>query len=342
MSPTTRLRRSARLIAAIAVAAAVAPAAASAATVASGHLDWTQTNVYDLGGPQPQRTWLGYVTGNAGTGQAGGSATPTAPATGPTVTTASARGASENYTTVFPSTAGTYDANTGVGTIELDGGLSYTSPVHMFTIVVNQPQIVLNGNSGQIFASGAGAGATPTYDRAQPLFDLDLSDATVTLKADGSRILSGIVPSIATANLAFPGANYGAGAGPERDPNTFGSFALTLRLAPGDADAGPTGPAGPAGVAGAAGPAGPAGRPGPAGPAATIRSLKAILAKAPFKGQATRKVTVLNSKGKTVATGTIKGRVLKVTLAKTIKSLSGTVKLKLSGSQSTTTIRIPS
>jgi hypothetical protein len=342
LSPTTRLRRSARLIAAIAVASAVAPAAASAATVASGHLDWTQTAVYNSG--TPQRTWLGYVTGDAMVGLAGGSATPTAPATGPTVTTLSPRGVSETYTTVFPSTDGTYDANTGIGVIEVDGGLTYTSPVHMFTIDVNQPLIVLDGDSGQLFASGAGGGDTPSYDYDEPLFDLDLSEATVTLKTDGSRIISGIVPSIATANWAFP-SNYPAGAGPDRDPNTFGSFELTLRLAPGDADAGPEGPAGPAGATGPAGPAGAAGPIGPAGPAglaATIRSVKAILAKAPFKGNATRKVSVLNSKGKTLATGTIKGRVLKVTLAKTIKSLSGTVKLKVTNSQSTATIRIPS
>ncbi len=339
LSPTTRLRRSAGLIAAIAAACAMAPAAASAATVASGHLDWTQTAVYNSG--TPQRTWLGYVTGDPMVGLAGGSATPTAPATGPTVDTTSARGVSESYTTIFPSTAGTYDANTGSGTIELDGGLTSTSPVHMFTIDVNQPLVVLDGDSGQLFASGAGGGATPTYDRTQPLFDLDLSDATVTLKADGSRILSGIVPSIATGNWAFP-SNYPAGAGPERDPNTFGSFDLTLRLAPGDADAGPAGPAGPIGATGLAGAAGPIGLAGPAGPATTIRSVKAILAKAPFKGNATRKVSVLTRKGKTLATGTIKSRVLKVTLAKAITSLSGTVKLKLSGSQSTAIIRIPS
>jgi hypothetical protein len=334
LSPTTRLRHAARLIAAIAVASVVAPAAASATSVASGRLDWTQTAVYNSG--TPQRTWLGYVTGNPMTGLAGGSATPTAPATGPTVDTTSPRGVSETSTTVFPATAGTYDANTGTGTIELDGGLTYTSPVHMFTIAVTKPQLVLNGNSGQLFASGAGGADTPTYDRTKPLFDLDLSNATVTLKADGARVLSGIVPSIATASWAFP-SNYPAGAGPDRDPNTFGSFALTLRLAQGDA-----GPAGPAGVTGPAGVAGPAGRPGPAGPVATIRSVKAVLAKAPFKGKATRKVSVLNSKGKTVATGTVKGRVLKVTLAKTVKSLSGTVKLKLSNSQSTATVRIPS
>jgi hypothetical protein len=331
LSSTTRLRHAARLIAAIAVASAAAPAAASAASVASGQLDWTQTAVYNSG--TPQRTWLGYVTGNPMTGLAGGSATPTAPATGPTVDTTSPRGVSETSTTVFPATAGTYDANTGTGTIELDGGLTYTSPVHKFTISVTKPQLVLKGNSGQLFASGTGGADTPTYDRTQPLFNLDLSNATVTLKADGARVLSGIVPSIATASWAFP-SNYPAGAGPDRDPNTFGSFALTLRLAQGDA--GPAGATGPAGVAG------PAGHPGPAGPVATIRSVKAILTKAPFKGKATRKVSVLNSKGKTVATGTVKGRVLKVTLAKTVKSLSGIVKLKLSSSPSTATVRIPS
>jgi hypothetical protein len=53
-------------------------------------------------------------------------------------------------------------------------------------------------------------------------------------------------------------------------------------------------------------------------------------------------VSVLNSKGKTLATGTVKGRVLKVTMAKTTTSLSGTVRLKPSGSKSTATVKIPS
>ncbi len=53
-------------------------------------------------------------------------------------------------------------------------------------------------------------------------------------------------------------------------------------------------------------------------------------------------MSVLNSKGKTIATGTVKGRVLKVTLAKNITSLSGTVKVKVTTSHATATIRIPS
>ena len=65
----------------------------------------------------------------------------------------------------------------------------------------------------------------------------------MTLRPDGTRILDGIVPSIATADYVFPG--YAKGAGPDRTPNTFGGFALRLGLAP-DTASGSQGPAGPA------------------------------------------------------------------------------------------------
>ena len=353
MSRITRPRRAAGLLAAAALSAAAVPSAASAGVVTGGHLDWTQLNVYDSGQPAgTDRTWLGYVTGPS-PAQANGTATPLAPATGDTVSPASARGNTEDYTTVFPAVSGTYDPADGTGAIELDGGLQFVAPTppsgHGFTISVEDPKVVLNGLTGQIFASGLG-GATPIgpYDRSQPLYNLNLSDATVTIKADGTRVLSGIVPSLATTGTAFPN-NYAVGAGPDRTPNTFGGFSLTIKATGGDrgpagvdgidgADGatGATGPAGPAGPVGATGPA------GPAAPAATIRSVKAILAKAPFKGSATRKVTVLSSKGRTLATGTVKGRVLKVTLSTTVTDLAGRVKLKVTGSKSTATVRIPS
>lgn len=353
MSPTTRLRRAAGLIAAAALGTVAAPAA-QAATVATGHLDWTQFNVYNSASPAgTDRTWLGYSTG-PGPALAAGSATPVAPATGPTVTTASARGTTEDYTTVFPATSGTYDPDANVGEIELGGALSYVAPPppsgHGFTITVESPKVVLNGATGQIFASGAGGGASATYDRSQPVFNLDLSAATLVIRADGTRVITGIVPSLATTNTAFPG-NYAVGAGPDRTPNTFGTFDLMLRVnassATGGDDGadgadGAAGPAGPAGKIGPVGLTGPAGPIGPAGRPATIRSLVAVLAKAPFKGTASRKVSVLNAKGKTVAAGTVKRRTLKVTLAGGVKSLSGKLTLKLAGSQSTATIRIPS
>ena len=347
MSRTLCPRRVAGLFAtAAAVAVAASPSGASAATVATGHLDWTQFNTY-VGGTE--RTWLGYVTG-PGPALAAGTATAVAPATGPTVDTSSTRGATEDYTTVFPATSGTYDPNTNTGDIELGGALAFASSAHGFTISIENPEVVLTGSTGQVFASGQAGGASPAFDRSQPLFNLDLSAATLTIAIDGTRTITGIVPSLATVNTAFPG-NYAAGAGPDRTPNTFGAFALTLRVTPSsggggtdgnDGAAGVAGPAGPAGATGPTGLTGPAGLAGAAGKAVTIRNLVAVLAKAPYKGAATRKVSVLDAKGKIVATGTIRSRTLKVTLKTGVTSLARTVKLKVTGSKSTVSVRIPS
>ena len=115
------------------------------------------------------------------------------------------------------------------------------------------PRLVLDldAATGQIFASGTNSGGT-TYDRSQPLFNLDLSGAVDKAHLDGSRTISGMVASVGTTEQAFP-ANYPAGSGPERDPDTFGSFSLTVANA------------GPAGEQGAAGATGPTGATGPAG-----------------------------------------------------------------------------
>jgi hypothetical protein len=317
-------------------AAAALPTAAHAATVKSAHLDWTQYNVYDFMAPAgTDRTWLGYVTSTQPP-SALGTATPMAPATGDTVTPASTRGTGETapYTTVFPSTSGTYDATDGTGTIQLDGGLEFASSAHGFDITVEKPKLVLDGFSGKLYASGKGGGATPSYDASQPVFTLDLTDAEVTLRADGSREISGIVPTLATAGLVFPASSYPAGSGPNRTPNTFGSFSLTLKTNGGDQ--------GPKGDTGAAGKDGAAGANGKDGATATIRTVKAVLAKAPYTGSATRKVTVYSTKNKKLATGTLKGRVLKVTLADKVTSLSGKVKVKVSGAKTSKTVSIPS
>lgn len=319
----------------VAVGAAALPAAAQAGTVKSGALSWTQYNVYDTGQPAgTDRTWLGYVTSTLPP-SALGSATPIAPATGDTVTPSSTRGTGTTApnTTTFPATSGTYDATDGTGTIELDGALEYTSAAHGFDITIEKPKLVLDGFSGKLYASGKGGGSNPTYDRSTVLFNLNLTNATVALKADGSRVISGIVPSLATLNAAFPG-NYAVGSGPDRTPNTFGSFSLTVKTNGGDTGA--------KGDTGAAGKDGAAGANGKDGATATIRTVKAVLAKAPYTGSATRKVTVYSTTNKKLATGTIKGRVLKVTLADKVTSLSGKVKVKVSGAKSSKTVSIPS
>lgn len=327
-------------LAALAAGAVALPAAAEAASVTAAHLDWTQANVYNTGVPAPnQRTWLGYTTQLSG-----GTGAPIAPATGGT---ANAANGGTDVTTTFPLTSGTYDPSDGVGTIQLDGGFEYVGVAPAaFDITIEKPKLVLDGLTGQLFSEGKRS-ASPsapatTYDTSAPVLDLDLSDALVTLKADGSRVISNIVPAIATANWAFP-SQYAVGAGPERAPNTFGSFSLTVQAKGGDA-----GPAGPTGATGAAGPAGASGKDGvngthgKDGAGATIRSVKAVLAKAPFKGSATRKVTVYSTRNTKLAAGTLKGRVLKVTLASKVTELSGKVKVKVTGAKSSTLVSIPS
>jgi Htaa len=330
------LPRSTRLLAAssaVAAAAAFAPAAAPADTVTGGALDWSQTAIYNSASPAgTDRTWLGYVTGSGFL--AAGTATPTAPATGPVVDVNSARGGV--FTTSFPASRGSYDPSTGAGTIDYDGALVFHSDAHGFTISVEKPEVVLDGLTGKLYASGSGSSAA--YDRSAPVYNLDLSAATVTLKADGSRVIGGIVPSLATLNTVFP-SNYAVGSGPDRTPNTFGSFALTLRLKP-DAAQGPKGDTGATGPTGAPGAAGRNGANGTNG--TTIRSVIAILAKAPYKGTTTRRVTVYNGKAIKIAAGTLKGRTLKVTLARSVKALPSTVRVKAAGAKSSTTVKIPS
>lgn len=310
---TSPARRAA--LAALALAALTA-APASAATVTSGKLDWTTTKIYDTGAPAgTQRTWLGYVT--SAFPLANGTAMPSEGATGATVNTASA--SSTDYTFTYPATGGTYEPATGEGTIQLDGVVTFFSPPggappnggHDFTLTVEDPKVVLAGDSGQLFASGKKAGDPVPYANAA-VFNLDLSAATVTLHADGSRTIAGIVPSIATSLAVFP-APYLAGAGPDRTPNTFGSFSLRVRTAP---VYGPTGPQGPKGDAGK-----------------LMRLQTSVLKRAPYPDGKRHKVSVLTTKGKRLlAKGAVRARTLSVTLADDApagKRLRGVVLLQI-------------
>ena len=254
-------------------------------------------------------------------------------ATGETVTVASPHGPDEQYTFAYPAASGSLNTTARTGTMDFEGTVSFASPAppdgHGFTLTVEDPQIVLDGDEGELFASGQGAGTTPTYDRTQPLFTLDLTGASWNLSADGTWTLSGIVPTLAVTGYAFPGNYVGGVSGPDRDPNTFGGFAISVAPDGGpegpaglEGSAGPIGPAGPVGLTGAVGAVGPKGdkgargkrgprgRRGPAGKAK--KSQVARLATAPF-GKAARSVK-LTRKGKVVATGTVRGRTLRVTL----------------------------
>lgn len=224
--------------------ALMAPSTAALAapqTVVSGALRWHQTNVFDSSAPAgTARTWLGYVTASTSPfASANGTLAVQAPATGIDVTPTSPRGLDRTYVQAYPAVAdGTYDPATGAGRVEFRGTVSFTSAAHRFAITVEDPLVVLDGGKGQFFASGAGssgsgqnAQAGARYDRSKPVFDLAVGAARATTSTDGTRTLNGVAPAIATADLVWPGGNYPVGAGPDRTPNTFGSFDLVLRTA---------------------------------------------------------------------------------------------------------------
>jgi hypothetical protein len=191
-------------------------------------LTWTQTNVFDSGSaPNTNRTFLGYTTGPV---MANGTAGPEGTATGDTVTPDSTRGPDARYAVRFPATSSTFSAVARTGEVRLGGVFVFNGTGHRFRITVENPRVVFDGDdTATLFASGSGAGSTgtPTYDDSQPLFGLDLSTATTTVDPGGTVTIAGMVPSLSVADRTFP-ANYGAGSGPNRTPNTFGSFSLTV------------------------------------------------------------------------------------------------------------------
>ncbi len=219
-----------RSLAVLTAAAALAvPAAARADAVRSGSLSWSLAHVYDTGAPDnTNRTYLGYVT-SSGPPFTNGTARPSNGATGDTVTPSSAKGADKTYAFRYAGATGTYDRITGAGTLELKGTVTFHSDVHGFTITIVDPLVTIGADKrGTLAASGQTAdrssGAAGTYDRSTPVFDLDLSRATVTPALDGSTSITGIVPAVKTD--IFSG--YPPGSGPDRTPNTFGAFALTV------------------------------------------------------------------------------------------------------------------
>ena len=242
------------MAAALVGAAGATPA--SAADVTGGALNWTQfNNRTGVGKPLVtncppaktcSRTFLGYATGigaNPPPPGASNGATPTAPATGPTVTPESAFSADVSnpapYTWAFPTpttgTIGSFDSATGAADVEFLGALTtYAHGTVFFTF--SNPRIVLNGGApdgtdGQIFASGQNTGEMgsnappPAYDRSAYVHDLDLRSATKTVNPDGSTTISGMVPNL---NLAGFAGLAGFGQGSDRAPNSQGSFAVTL------------------------------------------------------------------------------------------------------------------
>lgn len=259
-------RRSARaLILSVLVATGLLAAAASAQAAVS--LKWTQANVFNTSAASGyDRTFLGYTTNSTDMGAgppSGGTVTPSAGATGDTVTTASARGASELYSNTFAPISGSVSgpSSAPTGTLQFSGTVTYV--VNGVVATVINPRIVLAGDgTGQLFATGYGiTGMTgAAYDDSTPMLNLDFNGAAPDggapasqpglqagysaaywqVNSDGSLSLEGIVPSVATINKLY-GSSYAVGSGPDRIPNRFGTLSLQV-AAPAAPPSNPTGP----------------------------------------------------------------------------------------------------
>lgn len=339
------------LLSAVALGATAfaAPAASAAVT-----LDWSTVNVANSAAPaNTERTWLGYVT-NPAPNSAKGTATPVAPAVGPTVTPTSARGLDQTVKWSMPALSGSVNPIGFSGSMDFQGGVKFVSPGpapangHGFTISLENPRIVLDPvtREAALFASGlttpGGPDTAPVaYDRTQPVFVF--RTAGWGINADGSSSLT-LTPEIATSLYVFPNP-YIAGRGPERTPNTFGSFAITVAPDGGPkGDKGDTGARGANGTNGTNGTNGKNGTNGTNGTTKVVRVQTSVLAKAPFKGKAARKVRVTaRNSNKTLATGTVRGRTVTVTLAQgsKLKRLKGQYVLRVTGSKSAATVRLP-
>lgn len=287
-------------LAAFALAALAVPASAS--TVVGGGFDWTMANYYARPSDDTlgERTWLGFVVNtlplagppSAGSVTASGGATIVDRAGAPVaqVDGSSPAGVTETYTLSVPASGGTYDEYTGVGAIQLAGTLTFAVHPGMGLLpntIVN-PTIALDGLSGSLSAGGQ-------MDRRSygpelgPLFTFSLQNSLVTLKPDGTRVLSAVART--SASSAFFG-RYPPSNGTE-------SFALRLKLKP-DEVRGPQGPAGPQG---------PEGK--------TIRLQTSVLKKAPYRdGGKRHAIELLTTKGKqVVASGAVRARTIRVQLA---------------------------
>jgi len=326
------MRKTTLALAAGAALLVTAPAAGAADyEVTGGTLDWTVANAFTSFG-DPARTWLGYVTFNqvGNPGSSNGTAGVTAPATltGPdgqpaaSVTPASARGLDQLYTFGYAVSDGGDYTDKGVGSIETKGTVTFT--VHGIPVTVVDPLVTLNGLTGTLKASGVTAGQggqTSTYDRSKTQFNLDLSNAEVKLRADGSRRITGIVP-VSTAETALAGFGVNS--------TRFGTMSLTLAL---DETTPQVGATGRDGKDGANGTNGANGKDGVNGRDAELRVIR--LKKAPFKTPIEVHVRLVDrATGKTVATGTAQRRTLRLGVLSGT-TLKGTYLLKRTAKKAT-------
>jgi len=346
------------LVALLALAFTASAAQAAPQTVVGGHLTWSTVNMFQGSVATENRTALGFFTRSVNAqGQLRGTVSPLDAAWGDIVTPLSTKGPDQNASWTFPVAAGSYDPVAKTGRVKLLGTVQWAGQHPTtdapFKVTVENPVVVFDGTGiAKLYASGTGAtgaGVETPYTQSTPLFTLDFTGATTTDEADGSETLGNAIPTLARTDVFF---GY-TSTGPDRTPNTWGGFSLNL-VTPQTGPKGDTGEAGTNGTNGTDGAAGAngtngtngtngkdgkdgaAGAKGEKGDTGSTRVI-AVLRKAPFSGNATRKVTLLKN-GKTVASGTLKKKTLTVTVAKGKKVSAGTYVVKAGSAKKTVKI----
>lgn len=227
-----------------AVAASSAPAAyAAPVEVKSASLNWSQTNHY--GTTTATRAFLGHTTqpGLWSQGRSNGTVVPAEGATlagpdgasltqvGPT----SPRGLGETYVFGFPKVSASWDPATKAVAVQTKGSITYNQypelqPTPPAPIKINGLRVELSATGGAVYAnvSGpAGAGDYPTT--TTPLFRLNVANAQTLAVGNGRYVISGLVPTLGRGNVFGSPGQYAPGtSGPDRTPNTWGGFSLTL------------------------------------------------------------------------------------------------------------------
>ncbi|GIF21984.1 hypothetical protein BJ973_002310 [Actinoplanes tereljensis] len=164
-----------------------APAAmAASADVAGGSLDWGF-----------KASFRGYVSGGNGT---------------PPIAATNGASINADGTFDFPAGSGTYDAAAGTASVQYQGTIVFSYPLHGFTITIANPKLVVDGDGEGSLLADVDLTAT-----TQPSAHVDGAElATVTTTAptvtDGAVTFSNLAAKLSAGSASVFGGFYATGA----------------------------------------------------------------------------------------------------------------------------------
>jgi hypothetical protein len=175
-------------------------------------IDWTANG---LTGTFNLRSWIRYLGGNAGVELSAGASRPDV---------------NDQYSFHFSSTDAWRQQETGETVVAGEGTVRFSFPAHFIDNRIINPEfrIAADGLTGKVVADGQGSGDRAEAQNGNPSFapytdvhllDLDVAAGTKVVSADGTRTTWVGVPATITA-AAAPYLSYEAG-------TPYGSFTIT-------------------------------------------------------------------------------------------------------------------